>query len=59
MNIDLPPETIELKCGAIGYLDGIGYRCGECLAIWGSIGCRCSNDLRKLEKEKSDLKTNE
>lgn len=35
-------RTVELPCGAVGAWDNTGYRCGECLAIYGSIGCPCT-----------------
>lgn len=46
-----PLSHIALPCGAIGHLDNMGYRCEDCMAIWGSIGCGCSNDLAKQKRE--------
>ncbi len=35
-----------LPCGATGEWDGCGWRCHECMAIYGSIACGCSSDER-------------
>ena len=32
-----------LPCGAQAFWDEIGMRCLDCLAIYGSIGCGCTN----------------
>ncbi len=45
------PYRIDLPCGAIGYLDGCGHRCDQCMAIWGSMACACSTDMRKAASE--------
>lgn len=41
-----------LPCGSKAVVDTggcYGLRCVECSAIWGSIGCRCSNELSKKD----------
>ncbi|MDR4483877.1 MAG: hypothetical protein R3B95_11800 [Nitrospirales bacterium] len=56
-NDDLIPEDqkIELPCGQTGFLDGCGYRCMGCFAIYGSIGCGCTN--KKQELANSEVQT--
>ncbi len=49
MSDNILEDEIELPCGAIGYCDGMGYRCEECMAIWGSIGCSCSQKVEHKE----------
>lgn len=36
-----------LPCGALGFLDGCGMRCLACFAIYGSIGCGCTNQRQR------------
>lgn len=47
------PLECNLPCGNIGYLDGCGYRCEECFAIYGSISCPCSKIYEKKDEVKS------
>lgn len=61
----IPPESefnIPLPCGAIGTFDfasGMGYRCTDCFAMWGSIGmpqhCR---DIKEMAEIVEKLKGN-
>jgi hypothetical protein len=39
-----------LPCGATSHWDNTGWRCDECMAIWGSIGCSCSRDLERAKE---------
>jgi hypothetical protein len=52
-------EQVSLPCGATGFWDDCGVRCTECLAVWGSIGCDCSNELREQEKALRGVPTRE
>jgi hypothetical protein len=39
--VDLQLDPMRLPCGGVAYYDqdsGIAYRCGQCLAVVGSIG---------------------
>ncbi len=55
--MDKLPKYEELPCGNTAQLEeGYAYRCQTCMAIWGSIGCGCSNELRKIEKDKKKTK---
>lgn len=48
------PVWTTLPCGARAILDVdgcFGYRCQSCFAIWGSIGCPCSNEMEKDERK--------
>ncbi len=33
-----------LPCGKSSSWDGTGWRCRDCMAIWGSIACGCSDN---------------
>jgi hypothetical protein len=49
-------ETIELPCGATAAFDypsGIGYRCMNCMAIWGSVGSKCYQEYKLVDMIKS------
>jgi hypothetical protein len=45
-----PSALHVLPCGAEAYWDETGMRCLSCFAIYGSIGCGCSNEARKVAK---------
>lgn len=49
-----PPSHIVLPCGSIGHFNSMSYRCEDCMAVWGSAGCDCSNDLTKWTKEDAE-----
>ena len=40
----LPSYIHILPCGKKSSWDGTGWRCHECFAIWGSIGCPCNRE---------------
>ena len=44
----------KLPCGATAYKEqGYAWRCQDCLAIWGSVACKCSNDLKTENKKQN------
>lgn len=47
------PKAIRLPCGGIGIPEeeGMGYRCWNCMSIYGSIGCPCTktNDNKRIQ----------
>jgi len=43
------PLSVKARCGALAVVDGIGYRCTECFAILGSVGCPCNNTAHEEE----------
>lgn len=47
-----------LPCGADSFWDGCGWRCLNCLTIYGSISCPCSNreEAKRLCDEKKEGK---
>ncbi len=34
----------KLPCGASSNWEGCGWRCHDCFAIYGSMGCSCSRE---------------
>jgi hypothetical protein len=56
-------QTIRLPCGAMGFSEEENcgfpaYRCMDCLAIWGSIGCACSEKQRAAKAPKLYTRSN-
>lgn len=43
------PRTTVLPCGATGHLDGCGYRCNTCFAIYGSMACPCTREDQEVK----------
>lgn len=39
-------STMTLPCGYTGYFESTGYRCSGCMAIYGSVGCSCTNNMK-------------
>jgi hypothetical protein len=48
---ELPEHVVRLPCGARGWRDGCGYRCYDCMAIYGSVSCPCTKpEISKLPR---------
>lgn len=56
MLMDEPGPNVRhtLPCGAESFWDECGWRCLDCLTIYGSIACPCSNKNKDDWKRKED-----
>lgn len=54
--MDEPGPNVRhtLPCGAESFWDECGWRCLDCLTIYGSIACPCSNKNKDDWKRKED-----